>query len=231
MTRIPDIIVPSESPFPQFFVTKKDFNVTTSEIFEHSPSEGEFDIIDAIVQKNNGYLSAADLAVAIRQCSKLQNLEMIYFLFNLKSRYCNIDRLLKDCEPLRWLPYEKLCKKMDVGELVRFLEEFSYIRREEWVYAWLSTKPLAPYIYSLLYFCPWAQTDWNVSAFLKASPDADNFTTLVRDIKIAQVPHVFKAFLALNPSPRKLCYLAEVCPAFRAYIGEGAYQENLRFSL
>lgn len=230
MTRIPDILVPSESHFPQFFVTKKDFNVTKSEIFEYLPSEGEFDIIDAIVQKN-GYLCGADLAVAIRQCSKLQNLEMVYLLFSLKSRYCNIDRMLKDCEPLRWLPYGKLCEKMDVGELVRFLEEFAYIRREEWVDAWLDTKPEASYIYSLMNFCPWAQTDWNVSAFLKASPDADNFTTLVRDIKIAQVPHVFKAFLALNPSPIKLCYLAEVCPAFRAYIGEEAYQENLRFSL
>ena len=230
MTRIPDILVPSESHFPQFFVTKKDFNVTTSEIFENLPSEGEFNIIDEVIRQN-GYLSMPDLSQAVRHCPKLQNLEMVYLLFSLKSRYCNIDRMLKDCEPLRWLPYGKLCEKMDVGELVRFLEEFSYIRRKEWVDAWLSTKPKAPYIYSLMNFCPWAQTDWNVSAFLKASPDADDFTNMIRDIKIAQVPHVFKAFLALNPIPRKLCYLAEVCPAFRAYIGEEAYQENLRFSL
>ena len=230
MTRIPDILVPSESHFPQFFVTKKDFTCCHIEIFEHLPSEGEFNIIDEVLRQN-GYLSMADLSQAVRQCPKLQNLEMVYFLFDQKSRYCNIDRMLKDCEPLRWLPYEKLCKKMNVGELVRFLEEFAYIRRKEWVDAWLDTKPEAPYIYSLLNFCTWAQTDRNVSAFLKASPDADNFTTMIRDIKIAQVPHVFKAFLALNPSPRKLCYLAEVCPAFRAYIGEEAYKENLRFSL
>ena len=230
MTRIPDILVPSESHFPQFFVTKKDFNVTTSEIFENLPSEGEFNIIDEVIRQN-GYLSMPDLSQAVRQCPKLQNLEVIYFLFDQKSRYCNIDCLLKQVEPLRWLPYEKICAKMDVGELVRFLEEFSYIRKENWVDAWLSTKPKAPYIFSLMYFCPWAQTDRNVSAFLSASPDADDFTTMIRDIKIAQVPHVFRAFLALNPSPRKLCYLAEVCPAFRAYIGEEAYQENLRFSL
>lgn len=210
-----------------FFVNREDF---TSEIFKNSPSEGKFNIIDEIIRQN-GYLSMADMAQAVRQCPKLQNLEVMYFLFAQKSRYCNIDLLLKQVEPLRWLPYENIVKKMDVGELVRFLEEFSYIRRKEWVDAWLSTKPEAPYIFSLMYFCPWAQTHQNVSAFLKASPDADNFTTLVRDIRLAQVPHVFKAFLALKPSPRKLCYLAEVCPAFRAYIGEQAYKENLRFSL
>ena len=213
-----------------FFVTREDFTSTTSEIFEHLPSEGEFNIIDEVIRQN-GYLSIPDLSQAVRQCPKLQNLEMIYFLFDQKSRYCNIDCLLKQVEPLRWLPYEKICAKMDVGELVRFLEEFSYIRKENWVDAWLSTKPKAPYIFSLMYFCPWAQTDWNVSAFLSASPDADDFTTMIRDIKIAQVPHVFRAFLALNPSPRKLCYLAEVCPAFRTFIGEEAYKENLRFSL
>ena len=213
-----------------FFVTREDFTSTTSEIFEHLPSEGEFNIIDEVIRQN-GYLSMADLSQAVRQCPKLQNLEMIYFLFDQKSRYCNIDCLLKQVEPLRWLPYEKICAKMNVGELVRFLEEFSYIRKENWVDAWLSTKPEAPYIFSLMYFCPWAQTDRNVSAFLSASPDADNFTTMIRDIKIAQVPHVFRAFLALNPSPRKLCYLAEVCSAFRTFIGEEAYKENLRFSL
>ena len=213
-----------------FFVTREDFTSTTSEIFEHLPSEGEFNIIDEVIRQN-GYLSMPDLSQAVRQCPKLQNLEMIYFLFDQKSQYCNIDCLLKQVEPLRWLPYEKICAKMDVGELVRFLEEFSYIRKENWVDAWLSTKPKAPYIFSLMYFCPWAQTDRNVSAFLSASPDADNFTTMIRDIKIAQVPHVFRAFLALNPSPRKLCYLAEVCPAFRTFIGEEAYKENLRFSL
>ena len=213
-----------------FFVTREDFTSTTSEVFEHLPSEGEFNIIDEVIRQN-GYLSMPDLSQAVRQCPKLQNLEMIYFLFDQKSRYCNIDCLLKQVEPLRWLPYEKICAKMDVGELVRFLEEFSYIRKENWVDAWLSTKPEAPYIFSLMYFCPWAQTDRNVSAFLSASPDADDFTTMIRDIKIAQVPHVFRAFLALNPSPRKLCYLAEVCPAFRTFIGEEAYKENLRFSL
>jgi hypothetical protein len=213
-----------------FFVTREDFTSTTSEIFANLPSEGEFNIIDEVIRQN-GYLSMADLSQAVRQCPKLQNLRIMNFIFDQKSRYCNIDRMLKDCEPLRWLPYEKICAKMEAGELVRFLEEFSYIRRKEWVDAWLDTKPLAPYIYSLMNFCPWAQTDRNVSAFLKASPDADDFTTMIRDIKIAQVPHVFRAFLALNPSPRKLCYLAEVCPAFRTFIGEEAYKENLRFSL
>lgn len=213
-----------------FFVTREDFTSTTSEIFKNSPSEGKFNIIDEVFRQN-GYLSMADLSQAVRQCPKLQNLEMMYFLFNQNSRYCNIDCLLKQVEPLRWLPYEKICAKMDVGELVRFLEEFSFIRKENWVVAWLSTEPEAPYIFSLMYSCPWAQTDQNVSAFLSASPDADNFTTMIRDIKIAQVPHVFRAFLALNPSPRKLCYLAEVCPAFRTFIGEEAYKENLRFSL
>lgn len=213
-----------------FFVTREDFTSTTSEIFKNLPSEGEFNIIDEVIRQN-GYLSMADLSMAVRQCPKLQNLEVAYFLFDQKSRYCNIDFLLKQVEPLRWLPYEKICAKMGADELVRFLNEFSYIRRKEWVDAWLGTKPKASYIYSLMYFCPWAQTNWNVSAFLSASPDADNFTTMIRDIKIAQVPHVFRAFLALNPSPRKLCYLAEVCPAFRTFIGEEAYKENLRFSL
>ena len=201
-----------------FFVTREDFTSTTSEVFEHLPSEGEFDIVATIIRQN-GYLSMADLGQAVRHCPKLQNLEVVYFIFKQKSRYCNIDRMVKETDSLRWLPYERLCAKMGVGELVRFLDEFSYIRAAHWVDAWLSTtKPKATYICSLMYFCPWAETDRNVSAFLSASPDADDFTTMIRDIKIARVPHVFRAFMAANPSPRELGYLAEVCPEFAAWL-------------
>lgn len=213
---------------PVFLVTREDFS-TTSELFENLP-EGEFNIIDEIIRQN-GYLSMADLGQAVRLCPKLQTLEMMYFLFKQNSRYCNIDRLLKQVEPLRWLPYEKKICAMGVGEFVRFLEEFSYVRTEKWVDAWLSTRPKATHIFTLMFFCPWAQTDRNVSAFLSASPDAEDFKNMIRDIKIARVPHVFRAFLALGPSPRNLCYLAEVCPAFSHFIGEGVYKENLRFSL